>query len=436
VAPLPNNRVSPRGDYWFTDLKQAYEYPTAQSVTGAGRVIATLISGDFKNADMDAYFSHELLATPKLVRRPVLGGAPFDPSGGSVETTFDIQQLGGMAPGATIVHYNIPDLSDSAIIAGYTAVVEDNVVDILSSSFGGCEKFYQPAYNNGVDMTGVLRVFDDLFRQGNAQGITFVASSGDNGGLGCLDPAYLLTPPTNPPSVVGRFIPGIESPASSPNVTAVGGTNLVTSFNPPSLQSTYVRENADFDPLVPYDPYGVGNLASGGVWQGGGGESIFYAKPLYQLGANTGTTNRAVPDVSLHMGGCPTISNYPKNPSTGRPACPEDRSGDYAILDGQLIGLVGTSASSPDLAGLLALEEQAMGGKRLGNVNVQIYALAVLNAASPSKFYHQNIPGNNGLFTAHPGYNLVVGNGTVIGRNFVGLPNAPPAGDPQTPSNP
>lgn len=429
TSSIPDNRKSPTGSYWFDDLKQAYEFPSYQTVNGAGRTIGIVIDSDVNDDDINAYFAHEQLQAPKIVRRLVNGGAPFDPNGGdSSEAELDVEQAGGMAPGATLVVYNIPDLSDEGVIAGYTAIVEDNKVDIVNSSFGECEQFYTAPYNNGVDNSGLVRTTNNIFRQGNAQGITFVAASGDFGGLACTDLANATTPPTNPPSVVGKFIAGVSFPASSPYVTAVGGTNLVTTSNPPSLESKYIRENAYSDPLEPFDPFGTGNLASGGVWGSGGGESIFFSKPLFQQLVNTGTKKRAVPDVSLHMGGCPGgISKTP---------CGPDRSADILYFNGKLEGAIGTSASSPDFAGLLALKQQALGGARLGNENYDIYALAALNGKSRFKFYRQDIPGDNGVFTTKPGYNMVLGNGTIFGKNFVLLPLAPSAGDPQTPSNP
>jgi hypothetical protein len=51
----------------------------------------------------------------------------------------------GTAPGAQETLYNIPDLSDSSILDGYAAVNEDNVVDVVSSSFGECELYYTAA---------------------------------------------------------------------------------------------------------------------------------------------------------------------------------------------------------------------------------------------------------------------------------------------------
>ncbi len=428
ASPIPANRYSQSGPYWFDDLKQAYDFPSDQTVNGAGRTIGIVIPSDFNDNDINTYFAHENIQPPTIRRRPVNGGAPFNSnSGNSEEAELDIEQAGGMAPQATIVLYNIRDLSDQSIFNGYTALVEDNQVDIVNSSFGGCEKFYTAAYNNGVDYTRTLQIFDDLFRQGNAQGITFVASSGDNAGLACPAPAYFRTPPTNPPSVVASFIPGVEFPASSPHVTAVGGTNLVTTYNPPSLESNYIEENAYSDPLKPYDPNGVGNLVSGGMWGSGGGESIFFPKPSFQQSVNTATQYRAVPDVSLHMGGCP---------GNALQCGPDPRSADIEVFAGSIIGVIGTSASSPDFAGILALKQQSQGGVRFGNENVDIYNLAALNATSQFKFYRQNIPGENGFVKTLPTYNEVLGNGTLDVKNFLGLPSSPSAGNPQTPSNP
>jgi hypothetical protein len=116
--------------------------------------------------------------------------------------------------------------------------------------------------------------------------------------------------------------------------------------------------------------------------------------------------------------------------------CPPDRSFDWAALGGQFDGFVGTSLSSPDFVGLLALKIQSEGG-RLGNENFDIYALAAAQAnGSANEVYRQNIPGNNGVYKTAPGYNLVLGNGTVVGTNFVRGPSLPAAGIPQTPTNP
>ncbi|HMD50530.1 MAG TPA: S53 family peptidase [Bryobacteraceae bacterium] len=426
----PLNRFSPAGPYFFDDIKQAYDFPSVQFLNGKGSTIGIVMASDVLDSDLALYFGFEGVTPPKLVRVPVDGGAPFNiNNGASFEASLDVQQAGGMALGATIVLYNIPDLSDQSIFDAYETIVETNAVDIVSSSFGGPEGVFTAAYNGGTDFTGILRMFDDLIRQGNAEGITFVASSGDNGGLGLPSLEYFTGP--NP----GVFLPGVEWPASLPHVTAVGGTNLVTSSIANSLQSTYVSENAFGDPLIPYDPFGIGNTASGGYWGSGGGSSVVFSKPFYQFFVNTGSAMRSVPDVSMQMGGCP-LGIAAKCGSMFTP--PFQESFVITAVGGNFFGLIGTSVAAPEFAGLLALERQNL-GTRLGNVNFQIYAQAGVQSFLPFlPAFHQNIPGFNGLFSSSSsgGYNMVVGNGTPFGKNLIFAPLVPAAGNPQTPSNP
>jgi subtilase family serine protease len=178
------------------------------------------------------------------------GGAPFDPaSDGSFEASLDVQQVIGGAPGAAVTIVDIPDLSDASILDGYNYIVNAAnahgapYFQLVNSSFGECELFYSAAYNDGEDFTFILGYYNELFEQGNAEGITFVASSGDSGGLECPDTNYFALPVNGvSQSAPSRFLPGVEFPASSPFVTAVGGTNLITTYQPPSLNSAYVSE--------------------------------------------------------------------------------------------------------------------------------------------------------------------------------------------------
>ena len=127
------------------------------------------------------------------------------------------------------------------------------------------------------------------------------------------------------------------------------------------------------------------------------------------------------------MGGCPG----------GTISCGADDSYVIEALAGSFIGVIGTSCSSPDFAGLTALAVQRA-GTRMGNENYYIYTLAAAQAAGigPAVF-HQGIPGFNGLYYTTPkGYNRVLGNGTLDGVNFLLAPQMPVAGTPQTRSNP
>jgi kumamolisin len=412
ATPIAENRYSDVGPYWFDDLKQAYQYPAYQTANGSGRTEGIIAASDFLDSDMSIYFGHELLAVPTIVRRLVDGGGPpptiSNPD--SIEVETDIQQAGGSAPGAKFVVYEAPDASVvPSFLDMYTAVVDDNEVDVVNTSFGLCELDFTAAYNDGVDFSYLFGVFHDIFRQGNAQGITFVNASGDFGGLGCADPTGETA------------IAGVEWPADDTDVTGVGGTNLVTSFVSGSLRSTYVSENAFYDPIAP----GLGYPA-GEVFGSGGGKSVIFQKPLYQYLVNTGAATRTVPDVAMHMGGCPAVAVQP---------CGPDRSADILVFDGAGYGVVGTSESAQEFGGLQAVQEQVL-GSRAGNANYLIYGLAVLRSIGNGPIYHENVPGNNGVYSTNPGYNYVLGNGTPYGAQYSFDPFGPQAGDPQTPSNP
>jgi subtilase family serine protease len=438
ILSKPQNRESPTGGYWFDDLKQAYSYPSYKALTGKGVTIGILMEGNYNPPDMVAYFSHELVATPNISTVNIEGGSPFSASG-SFETHLDIQQSGGMAPKANIILYNLPDLEDDSILAGLTTIVEANVADVVNMSFSGPEAGYTAPYNGGTDFTGILGIYDDFFAEGNALGITFVSSSGDWGALDIpAAPCFSATPPT---PTCGPMEAGIGTPSASPHVTSVGGTNLITTYNaknPKDLNSAYVGENADFDALDSDIFYGT--TASGAVWGSGGGISIYYKKPTYQSLVSqknlpaAAKKFRTIPDLSLQMGGCPGGTLY----FDQHGVCPPDRSFVWEIIGGQQEGVIGTSASSPEFAGLVALKIESTGA-RLGNENFDIYSLAAAQAnGSGNTVFRQDIQGNNGLYkaTTKGGYNLVIGNGTVIGGDFVRGPGLPVAGKPQTPTNP
>jgi subtilase family serine protease len=344
----------------------------------------------------------------------------------------------GTAPGAKEIVYDMPALTDADIMAAYTQVNDENVVDVVSSSFGECELDFTAAANGGVNFTSVLKQLHQLFQQGNAQGITFLASSGDDGAPECIPPAFQ----SHPTTAGTTFVLGVNNPADDPNVTGVGGTNLQTTATPTANDVTYERENANFDPRLPAVStindvtFEVGNH----TWGSGGGFSQIFAKPAYQFLVNTGSTvHRSVPDVSLMMGGCPSDADFNKQNCSDLP-----RSATL-IWDGGFPGLIiGTSSASPELAGVVAIAVERTGG-RLGNINTLIYGLSAVqsllggaNAPAPFQFFHRNVAGDNNGYKVVPGqaYSEVLGNGTLDVRNFLGLQGLPAAGAPGTASNP
>ena len=446
---LPANLTSPAGGYFYNDLKQAYGYPSydtmvtvagkPQRLDGHGVTVAVLMASDVLDSDVSTLFDHQNFtansgqaADPHVfARRPVNGGAPFSAGNPfSEEATVDVQQVLGGAPGSQLVLYDTPDLSDQSLISGYTAIVNDNTADVVSLSFGQCEQYYTAAYNNGVDQTVILGTYTELFKQGNAQGITFIAASGDAGGRACITPGYFS-------GQAGQFVPGVAEPAADPDVTAVGGTNLVTASTVASPGSTYGQENAWSDPEVAFDPYGMGANVTGGVWGAGGGVSSLYFKPDYQSLVSTGSSSfRTIPDVGMQMGGCPDVAAAPCNgggtsiDGLGN----TDRSYVNVVFNNTWDGGVGTSAAAPEMASAVALLVQTHG--RQGNLNPYLYTLAHNQSAGGAAAFHQAIPGFNGVVANDGSYTFTTGNGTPMVAAMIGLPQASLAGAPKTATNP
>jgi subtilase family serine protease len=457
AGPIVDNRYTGTGSYWFDDLKQAYDYPAYSAKTdGSGVSVGILMSDLIYPDDVAAAFAHEKFTAitgkpAPTVTTVLVDGGGITNGNGSFEASLDVQQVLGGAPGAKVTLVSIPDLSNQSVLDGYTYIVDNNTYDIVNSSFGGCELEYFPQDNAGADFRYVLQALHEVFLQGNAQGITFVASSGDEGGPACPSPDYGFPGATN-----NVFGPGISSPSDDPNVTAVGGGNLITTADG-SLNSAYVRESAFGDPELPYDIYNVGQLVSGGFWGAGGGISSYFKKPLYQLLANTGTFAwRTNPDVGMQVGGLGFSGLAGQAPgfcNGNAISCSPDDSSvltAYNIDDpdnGGFFFTIGTSVSSPEFVGALAIFEQQFGKHhRQGNVNYYLYAQGAIqslfggtHAPSSLQFYHRGIPGNDGFWNGgfpSANYDYIYGNGSPDVRKLFGLTHYPAAGVPQTPSNP
>ncbi|HLI76541.1 MAG TPA: hypothetical protein VKV02_06305, partial [Acidobacteriaceae bacterium] len=120
----------------------------------------------------------------------------------------------------------------------------------------------------------------------------------------------------------------------------------------------------------------------------------------------------------------------------------EARSASIVFIGGSPNLLIGTSSSSPQMAGVVALTVELNG--RQGNINPLLYKLSALQSSASGKtanlqqFFHRNITGNNNGYTVVPGqvYSEVLGNGTLFVKNFLQLQGAAAAGTPNTPTNP
>ena len=132
------------------------------------------------------------------------------------EETLDTEWSSAMAPGAHVRVYAATDLASADLDAAYQQVIDDATnhpqmgIHQMSMSYGLGE----------VDAgSAQLNTDDAKFVELANLGVTLFASSGDEGPT----PDIKNSPPDNTVQV--------DSPASDPNVTGVGGTTLILNSN-------------------------------------------------------------------------------------------------------------------------------------------------------------------------------------------------------------
>src|SRR5262249_18749342 len=121
------------------------------------------------------------------------------PQGWYGEESLDVEAVHGMAPGANIVYVGSPN-NFQDLDAALNHVVDRQLAQIVTNSYG---------FNTEVLHPGFVTPVDDSIAQGVVDSIGIYFASGDK----------------NDESLVEGFIT-TDWPASSPFVTAVGGTSL------------------------------------------------------------------------------------------------------------------------------------------------------------------------------------------------------------------
>ena len=262
----------------------------------------------------------------------------------SGEIALDVEWSHAIAPGANIVLIEASSASTSDLEETAPDTARNMAgVSVVSMSFGGGESSSEK--NTDTHFT----------TPSNHQGVTFVASTGDDGWPG----GY---------------------PAYSPNVVAVGGTTLTIN----SSTSAYVSEKA------------WNNSHTSAT---GGGISTVESKPSYQNGVVTQTsTHRATPDIS-----------FDADPNTGVAVC--DTANGGASTPWLQYG--GTSLSAPSIAGMIAIADQARVANGLTTMDGRTTTLPRLYQAAATDF-HDITSGTNNHYSAGVGYDLVSGRGTPI----------------------
>ncbi len=260
-------------------------------------------------------------------------------------------------------------------------IVDNNLTDIMSESFSLCEALAVPSQ---------IQFDGSISEQAAAQGITFVAATGDAGANGC-DDANSETLATGPVSA------GI--PATSPFVTAIGGTQ----FNGNGDDALYwsPTTNADGSSALKYIPEDVWNescvastclkgVAADGsedespnISAGGGGSSANFAKPAYQ--STLAGSHRGIPDVSFSASGhvCATVSGGKCTTvhTFGYILCQQSAGSTCASNTPLLLIISGTSAPTPSFAGVMSLVDQKT-NSRQGLANITLYHLASQDTAA------------------------------------------------------
>jgi subtilase family serine protease len=250
-----------------------------------------------------------------------------DPQGWWGEETLDVEAVHSMAPGANIVYVSAPN-NYQDLDAALNHVVDRHLAQIVTNSYGWPTELL-PA--------GFVTPVENILVQAAAEGIGVYFSSGDNG---------------DESLVMGYATP--DWPASSPWVTAVGGTSLGVTAADGTAQRA-------FETYWGTDKYSLKNGAwspIGWVYGGGGGISRLFAAPGYQQGFASG--GRSVPDISL-VG----------DPNTGFVEGQTQAFPDGTYYDEYRIG--GTSLSSPLFAGYMAVADE-LAGHAHGFVNPALYA--------------------------------------------------------------
>ncbi|MGA0566715.1 S53 family peptidase [Rathayibacter sp. KR2-224] len=337
------------------ELGTVYRFP--EGTDGSGRTVAIVeLGGGFDQADLDAYFSELGLPTPKVTAVGVDGASNQpggDPNGADGEVLLDIEVIGALAPKANILVYFAPNTDAGFVDAVTRAAHAEPTPDAISISWGESEDAWT---------TQARSAFDDALVDAAALGVTVTAAAGDDGSADRVNDGKAH----------------VDFPASSPHILACGGTSLNADPTTGKVTSEVVWND------------GAGRGATGG------GVSDAFGEPSWQANvgvpkSSSGRTGRGVPDVAGNA-----------DPQTG-----------YKVrVDGTDTVIGGTSAVAPLWAALTTRLVQAKGA-RLGLLPLRIYQQATSGSTAPG--FRDVVTGNNGAYSARPGWDACTGLGVPDG---------------------
>lgn len=320
--------------YLPAQLRQIHDVPA--EYTGESTTIAIVGAYDDPSteANTNTYFT-EAGAQP-FARDQYRHHAPANPDndrcGGpqswTEEQHLDVQAAHAMAPDADIVYWGAAECTTTSMFTRILDAVEgDQTPDVISLSFGAVED---------LDTAADRELLNRVLVEAASQGVSVFSSSGNDGDY----------------SMVGDHPHiSVTSPASSPYITAVGGTSTGLGADGEivveagwEIQTRFARNG--------------GVIPPGFAFGAGGGESSVFDRPTWQRDVlDEPGTRRLVPDVA-------SIGD----PNTGFVVYgPHDGQTEYATHGG-------TSLATPMVASMVALAKAAT-GVEVGLAAPSLYAL-------------------------------------------------------------
>ena len=350
-------------------------------------------------------------------------GSPDPGTGDEKEADLDLEWSGAVARKAAITLVNSA-VSAGGVFNSAQYAIDNDLAPVISMSYGLCE--------SGIPISDIVS-FEQMFEKANAENITFVAASGDSGAAAC-------DADTEHSAIDGL---AVSYPASSPEVTGVGGNTFSGDVNNAS-QYWNSSNNANGESAISYIPETAWNDTTlvGVLEASGGGASSCaitsgtgcagFPKPSWQTALTPKDNVRDVPDIS--MTASPNHDGYIV---CTEGSCPTGNAAGIAAAVANFSIYGGTSASTPVFAAIVTLLNQSLGntgtGSGLGNINPSLYQLA----QSATTVFHDITTGSNivpctqgtkGCPTTAPfqygykagqGYDQVTGLGSVDANLFV-----------------
>jgi len=418
---------------WFApgDIATAYDIKPLYnaSVTGSGQSITLVGQSAILNSDIEAFQSASGLSikdpVPYLV--PNTGNSTPQPDGDEAESDLDVEWAGAIAPGATINFVYTGSNQNYGAFDALVYAVDQKIGTIISSSYGECE----------VALGG--QTLESSLEQATSQGQTVIAAAGDDGSTDCYGMTELTT--------AQQEALAVDYPASSPNVTGMGGTEISqTNAAYYTVGQGYWESDPGTSDIVnsveQYIPEVVWNDDTPNCGQAvcisatGGGASTLFTKPTWQTALTPSDGKRDVPDLALYASPsypgflfCSSDTSFWN--TTQSPIQQGSCTNGFEDSTGvNLTGAGGTSFDGPIFSGILALINQKQGYTTgQGLINPTLYTLAADSATYASAF-HDVTSGNNDCtagsancansdgFSAGTGYDQVTGLGSVDATNL------------------